>query len=55
MTTGDWLRHFSDEIDAQFVIINKLEERIKILELELGIRHRRPRDDEAGEEYWEHG
>jgi len=42
-------------LQAVFELLRVLEERIKFLELELGIRHRRPRDDEAGEEYWEHG
>ena len=42
-------------LQAIFELLSVLEERIKFLETELGYRSRRPRDDEAGEEYWEHG
>ena len=34
-------------------LITKLEERIMVLEL--SSPYRKVRDDEAGEEYWEHG
>ncbi len=43
------------ESEAMWECIKILEVRIKALELELHLRTRQPRDDEAGEEYWEHG
>ena len=42
-----------EEIELLWNLIIKLEERIMVLEL--SSPYRKIRDDEAGEEYWEHG
>lgn len=41
------------DIEDLLDLIKKLEERIMVLEL--SSPYRKVRDDEAGEEYWEHG
>ena len=48
---GDY--YLTDFDKNLMTIIKKLEERIMVLEL--SSPYRKIRDDEAGEEYWEHG
>jgi hypothetical protein len=48
-------RLWRDAVNRLFDELNKLENKVLQLEAELELVRTKPRHDQAGEEYWEHG